>query len=225
VRKYLIIHADDFGLSPGISKGILQAIHHGVVSSTSVIIRSPYIHNTQLLVNKYPDIDWGLHVVIENNKTQTNSTIARETETQLTLFTNYFGFTPSHIDFHKGFRFTNRIYFSIRMLILKYKLAFRYDNCHKIETGFYGYKNRVMSTTDISPNSLINILSLLTPGITELVCHPGYTGNRLYDPYRTQRSIELTTLTSESINNAIRNNGIHIINFKDYRMLTTHTLP
>lgn len=35
--KHLIINADDFGLSPGVNRGIAQAITHGVVTSTTVM--------------------------------------------------------------------------------------------------------------------------------------------------------------------------------------------
>ncbi|NPV85465.1 MAG: ChbG/HpnK family deacetylase [Anaerolineae bacterium] len=40
--KYLIINADDFGLSPQINRGICDAFQRGVVTDTSALVCSPY---------------------------------------------------------------------------------------------------------------------------------------------------------------------------------------
>jgi predicted glycoside hydrolase/deacetylase ChbG (UPF0249 family) len=41
MRKKLIVNADDYGRSPGVSRGILQAHRCGIVTSTSVMINQP----------------------------------------------------------------------------------------------------------------------------------------------------------------------------------------
>lgn len=219
--KNLIIHADDFGLTPGISRGILQTIRQGVVSSTSVIIETPYLSTTKKLIKNNPDVDWGLHVVIENPTRPFDRYITNETERQIGLFQQYFHTRPSHIDFHKGFRFDTKIYFSLRMLVLRHGLAFRYDNRHKVVTDFYGFHNRTNTIDCIREQSLIQILSRVSSGFTELVCHPGYTNGRLSDPYRAQRSIELATLTNPDIRRAITTHDIRISTFKQYTKLST----
>lgn len=38
----LIINADDFGLSKGINKGIIEAYQAGLISSTTIMINMPY---------------------------------------------------------------------------------------------------------------------------------------------------------------------------------------
>jgi len=110
------------------------------------------------------------------------------------------------------------------MLVLKYNLAFRHDNRHHVETTFYGLKNNAMAKSHIGQQSLIRILKTIKPGVTELICHPGHTGNRLKDPYKTQRNIELTTLTSKSAKQAIYNERIHTITFKEYKKLSANQL-
>jgi predicted glycoside hydrolase/deacetylase ChbG (UPF0249 family) len=40
-ERQLIVNADDFGLSPGVTRGILEAMSAGVVTSTSVIVNMP----------------------------------------------------------------------------------------------------------------------------------------------------------------------------------------
>jgi len=215
-RKYLIIHADDFGFSPGISSGILDVVKTGMVSSTSVIVNSKYLNITSEYIKHYPDFDWGLHVLL-NNRNVGVKVILDETQQQLKLFRESFGFFPSHLDYHCGFKFNIKTYFAVRMLTEKYHLSFRYDNLHIVETSFYGFKKNHNTTKDISVGNLVNILESLKEGVTELVCHPGRTSNRLKDPYRLQRVIEIKTLTSNSVQEYIRKNQIAIINFKDYK--------
>jgi len=38
-RRYLIVNADDFGQSPGVNRGIIQAHEHGIVTSASLMVR------------------------------------------------------------------------------------------------------------------------------------------------------------------------------------------
>ena len=36
--RLLIVNADDYGLTPGVSRGILRGVREGVVTSTSVLV-------------------------------------------------------------------------------------------------------------------------------------------------------------------------------------------
>jgi len=192
----------------------------GVVSSASVIVTSPYVHDTQRLLSDNPDRDWGLHVcVVRNGKKPTEKDVMYETKRQVGMFMKRFGFMPTHIDFHKGFKFSNRIYFAVRMFTMANKIAFRYDNMHAVDTGFYGLKNNKATTEDIGIQKLVQSINSLGTGITELVCHPGWTNNRLHDPYRMQRNIEVKTFTSTAIKKAIEQKRIVVINFTAYRSL------
>ena len=40
MTRRLIVNADDFGLTPGVSEGILAAHRHGIVTSTTVLVNS-----------------------------------------------------------------------------------------------------------------------------------------------------------------------------------------
>ena len=39
--RYLIVNADDFGLSPGVNRGVVQAHERGIVTSASLMVRQP----------------------------------------------------------------------------------------------------------------------------------------------------------------------------------------
>ncbi len=38
MKRYLIVNADDFGLSFGVNQGIIEAFEHGIVTSTSLMV-------------------------------------------------------------------------------------------------------------------------------------------------------------------------------------------
>jgi predicted glycoside hydrolase/deacetylase ChbG (UPF0249 family) len=40
--RYLIVNADDFGFSPEVTNGVIEAFQNGIVTDTTVLIRSPY---------------------------------------------------------------------------------------------------------------------------------------------------------------------------------------
>jgi predicted glycoside hydrolase/deacetylase ChbG (UPF0249 family) len=46
LSRLLIVNADDFGLTPGVSAGILDAHRHGIVTSTSVLAVAPAFEET-----------------------------------------------------------------------------------------------------------------------------------------------------------------------------------
>jgi len=59
----LVVNADDFGLSAGVNRGILEAYAAGVVSSVSVLVNAPgWTDAVQRLCDLGPGIGVGLHV-------------------------------------------------------------------------------------------------------------------------------------------------------------------
>lgn len=61
--KKLIINADDYGRSPGVSRGILQAHRFGIVTSTSVMINQPSVRPQLEEALACTDLGLGLHLV------------------------------------------------------------------------------------------------------------------------------------------------------------------
>jgi predicted glycoside hydrolase/deacetylase ChbG (UPF0249 family) len=63
--------------------------------------------------------------------------------------------------------------------------------------------------------NLLHILSGLAEGTSEIMCHPGYVDDAFVNEsiYNRQRERELQILTDPSIKEAIRANGIELINF------------
>ncbi len=63
MNSYLIINADDYGRTPGVSRGIREAHRHGPVSSTTVIINQPSaIADLLQAREETPELSIGLHL-------------------------------------------------------------------------------------------------------------------------------------------------------------------
>lgn len=63
MAKQLIVNADDYGRSPGVSRGILQAHRQGIVTSTSIMINQPGVEPQLAEALLYPALGIGLHLV------------------------------------------------------------------------------------------------------------------------------------------------------------------
>lgn len=59
--KYLIINADDFGLSPGVNQGIVEAYQAGGISSTTLMVNMPGLGDAVRLAGLHPELGVGLH--------------------------------------------------------------------------------------------------------------------------------------------------------------------
>jgi len=85
MTKKLIIHADDYGLTRSVSKGIIQAHLNGVVTSTSVMINlAQRVDIIELLEN--PNLDIGVHL----NLTVGKSVLPKEKVPHLVDGNGYF---------------------------------------------------------------------------------------------------------------------------------------
>jgi len=62
--KELIINADDFGLSPGANRGIIEAWQRGILTSTSLMVRGAAFEEAAELAKAHPGLQVGLHLTL-----------------------------------------------------------------------------------------------------------------------------------------------------------------
>ncbi|MDY7989858.1 ChbG/HpnK family deacetylase [Paenibacillus polymyxa] len=62
--KFIIVNADDFGLSRGVTKGILQAHINGLVTSTTVMMNQFYTEEALREIEYFPELSVGVHLVV-----------------------------------------------------------------------------------------------------------------------------------------------------------------
>jgi len=60
--KFVVINADDFGVSPGVTEGILRAHRDGVVTSTSVMANLPAAEDAVRRLTEVPGLGVGVHL-------------------------------------------------------------------------------------------------------------------------------------------------------------------
>ena len=58
----VIINADDFGLSPGVNRGILTAFRDGILTSTTMLVNLPSFDDAVQLARENPDLPVGIHL-------------------------------------------------------------------------------------------------------------------------------------------------------------------
>ena len=78
--RRLIINADDFGLTPGVNRAIVEAHEHGVVSSATLMANGQAFDEAVGLARSQPRLSVGCHVVLVDgtpllNKTQIHSLV------------------------------------------------------------------------------------------------------------------------------------------------------
>lgn len=127
MKRRLIVNADDFNLTPGVTRGILLAHDRGIVTSTTILINLPLELALVRETSKRKRLGMGLHLNItlgrpvsppqkirsllgpEGNfqrpldygkKKPVLSEAVREYEAQILLFEKYFGKPPDHLDTH-----------------------------------------------------------------------------------------------------------------------------
>src|SRR5262245_59394055 len=60
----LIVHADDFGLSEPVNRGILQAHQQGILTSTSIMAGGTSFRHAVDLARANPSLDIGVHLTL-----------------------------------------------------------------------------------------------------------------------------------------------------------------
>lgn len=61
--KQLIVNADDYGKTEGVTQGIIQAHREGIVTSTTVMMNMPKVEEALRLADDCPDLGMGVHLV------------------------------------------------------------------------------------------------------------------------------------------------------------------
>lgn len=62
--RCLIVNADDFGLTAGVSRGILEAHRRGILTSTTFMVNFPWAPDMAPMLREAPDLGVGVHLNI-----------------------------------------------------------------------------------------------------------------------------------------------------------------
>lgn len=223
--RFLIVNADDLGLSAEIDRGILEAHDGGIVTSASVLVDGPDVEAAIQEARKRPNLGLGVHVAFDSRgkwlvDMQDLDTVRRELDRQVEAFTRLTGAPPDHIDSHHHAHHR----FNVARLFLDCGRRHRVPVRGFSEVLFIGrfYGQPEFGKTDLSRISVETLLALLRslkPGVSEVSCHPGRLETRPDALYNREREAELSALTDERVKTAITDEGIRLINYRDYARL------
>jgi predicted glycoside hydrolase/deacetylase ChbG (UPF0249 family) len=227
-KRYLIVNADDFGVSPGVNQGIIEAHEHGIVTSASLMVRWPAAAEAAAYSQEHPNLSLGLHFdlcewvyrdetwvpVYEVVPVDDITAVADEVSRQLATFRRLVGQDPTHIDSHQNVHRWEPVRSVLVEIARKLAVPLRHCSPEVRYCGdFYGQTGKGLPIPDVvSVDGLIKILAALPPGLTELSCHPG-KGNDLDSVYHSERAEEVKVLCDPRVRAAIVVEGIELRSF------------
>jgi predicted glycoside hydrolase/deacetylase ChbG (UPF0249 family) len=227
-ERCLIVNADDFGLSEGTNRGIIEAHERGIVTSTSLMVRQPAATSAAAYAKSHPAFGIGLHLDLgewewrDGGWLQTShvvstdeaAAVAEEIERQLESFQRLLGRMPTHLDSHQHVHRHEPVRTAATALATRLGIPLRdFSGRIRFCGGFYGHGAKASPFPEgISVGNLLALLRELPSGVTELCCHPGLDES-LASCYRSERLVEVQTLCDERIRAAVKNGGIQLIHF------------
>jgi chitin disaccharide deacetylase len=230
MTRRLIVTADDFGRSPGINRGIVEAFENGIVTSASLMVRWPAAREAAGYARRRVDLAVGLHVdlgewryrdgawepVYEVVSPDNHEEVEAEVVRQLERFRKLLGRDPTHVDSHQHVHRSDpiRAVFSrfakqLRVPLRDVTPGIRYCG------DFHAQTAKGEPVPDgVSVASLISIVASLPDGTTELACHPG-RANDGDSVYAVERSQEVETLCDPRVREVISRERIVLSSFAD----------
>jgi chitin disaccharide deacetylase len=225
--RWLIVNADDFGLSEGVNDGIVRAHHQGIVTSASLMVLWPAAVDA---LNRAGKIALGLHVdlgewafrngewiaLYERLSLEDAPAVEAEVNRQLDEFTRLAGRMPTHIDSHQHVHTHEPIRSIVKRLADKLSVPLRGHASEIRYSGrFYGQSGEGAPYPDgISVPAIMDLLTELPAGVTELGCHPGEDAE-LDSQYCQERFQEVQVLCDPRVRQKVEAEGIRLCTFPD----------
>lgn len=209
MNRSLIVNADDFGQSSEVNEGIVEAHERGIVTSASLMVRWSAVAAAAAYAKKHPLLSVGLHFdlgewvyrdgawvcLYEVAPPNDPAAVTEEASRQLAAFRRLLSRDPTHLDSHQHIHREKPARSVLAGIARDLGIPLRHEAQHIRYCGdFYGQDAKGAPFPDaIGVEALLRIVEGLSPGITELGCHPG-RGEGPEGMYRAEREEEVRTL-------------------------------
>lgn len=240
--KKVIFNADDFGLSSGVNRAIIESHRNGVVNSTTILgnCDEKLLIEAADMAKQNPKLGVGVHLVLtmrapllDTHKTlvdehgffkYTGDTLDNEIaldevyeewKAQIQRIRKHFKIT--HLDSHHHVHLDDRLYKVVKRLSREFKLPVRSVRSNtpteiKADLGFYG--------DNASLEYLLETMSKFN-GLLEFMVHPGCEDDTFLEEvstYNQARFKETGVLTDDRLKEFIKSNKIKNINYSHFKM-------
>jgi predicted glycoside hydrolase/deacetylase ChbG (UPF0249 family) len=223
MTRYLIVNADDFGQTTGITRGIVECHQRGIVTSTSLMVTGRAVDEAVRLSEANLNLSIGLHFDVwgeDEREFDTHNIPATHDEfrRQLDEFVKVMGRMPTHVDSHRHAHREEHLFEHFRKWCEPVGVPLRGDGKVNFVGGFYGqWEWGVKELKYVSVEFLQQMLrEEVPPGITEFSCHPGYITDDYKGIYCREREAEIATLVNPRIRQTIDEQGIQLAGYGDY---------
>jgi predicted glycoside hydrolase/deacetylase ChbG (UPF0249 family) len=242
--RRLIVNADDFGLTPGVSAGILAAHRHGIVTSTTMLVNRD-VPRDVIARARDAGLGLGLHVnltlgapltkgaslvdhgafVRDARRAASRATardVEREVAAQIERFEALVKAPPTHLDSHHHVG----LHAPVRDVLLAAARDLgvpvrSQDATVRARTRSAGLKTSDHFFGEAGPGAYWSLartlrhLRALPPGTSEFMAHPGWCDAELaYSRYGRQREVEMVGLGSPAARAAALALGITLCDFR-----------
>ena len=214
----LIVNADDFGLTAGVTEGIVEAHVRGILTSTSLMVDRAGAEQAAELAHEHPRLSVGLHFEDDTPELDDPGHAEREFAGQLGRFRELMGSEPTHVDSHHHVHMKRMPRFV--PLVEPLGVPLRGDGRVPYVGEFYAHPALgVVDLDRIREPFLLALLSAVgdDAGFIELGCHPGRVTAELRSSYCEEREIELATLTDPDLPAKVEALGLTLASYRDWR--------
>jgi predicted glycoside hydrolase/deacetylase ChbG (UPF0249 family) len=246
--KQLIVTADDFNLSAGVSRGILEAHTHGIVTETSVMVNLGDLSLAASLLADAPRLGVGLHLNITRGHpcaaasavhdllgadeqflgspqalpaSIRSEAVGAEFQSQLEVFQRTFGRLPQHLDTHHHVHqhpvvldVLLALAASLRLPVRSIDARMRAVTTARRVSSPAHFLGDAVDEPYWTTTRLLATVPTLRPGVTELMCHPGYFDTAIaYSRYGRQRDVERQALCAPEVAELLQKHRVQLVTY------------
>jgi predicted glycoside hydrolase/deacetylase ChbG (UPF0249 family) len=220
--KYLIVNGDDLGLSPGINRGILEAHHHGILTSASLMVNAVAAQAAAEMSRSAPRLSVGLHADLSpGSPGRVDDTPSEEScraglESQWARFLRLMGRPPTHLDSHHNSHRLTKLLPVFLEFAARHRVPLREHSPVRYFSKFYGQWGGQSHLEQISVANLTHMLTAeIRDRFTELSCHPGYAEADFPSAYAREREAEVRTLCAPGLQIMLARFSLQLISYDD----------
>jgi predicted glycoside hydrolase/deacetylase ChbG (UPF0249 family) len=220
--RLLVVNADDFGLSPGVNDGILEAHTNGIVTSASLMVLERGAGDAARAAAGLGALSVGLHFVADDDADLDDPDhAARSFHAQLERFRELTGRDPTHVDSHHHVHSESaatRATFS--RLVEPLGVPLRGQGSVAYVGAFWAqWQPGVTKLRYVRRAFLLHLVrAKVQAGFTELACHPARITGDFRSSYLAERAVELATLTEPGLREAIAKLGVELVSFHGWKV-------